>query len=355
MSINAENFRVIINQKANTAEMFIYDTIGPDWAGLISAKGVIDQLKAMGDVAAIDVRINSQGGSVFEGLGIYNALKNHPAKVTVHIDGIALSAASFIAMAGDTINIAENGMMMIHAPYAEMRGSARDLRKQAKLLDQLTAQMVGIYAARTGLTDTEITSLVNKETWFQASEAKAKGFATNITPNKAISASADLSQFKNVPDWGRAVLASAPPIEKDPPMPEPVVPVVPVTPEPVAVVPPVLPVSPPVDTVAIQNAATIAERNRVRDITAICTRAGHPQAAAKFIDENLTTADVSAKMFDQMCIDRVPVGDSVPPTEKPVDPDAKYKAEWQANKIVNEQMGVSEAQYVLSRKKTAAQ
>jgi len=139
-------------------------------------------------------------------------------------------------------------------------------------------------------------------------------------------------------------------------MPEPVAtPAAPNVPEPVAVVPPAVPVSPPVDTVAIQNAATIAERNRVRDITAICTRAGHPEAANKFIDENLTVADVQAKMFDQLCKDRVPVGDTVPEPEKPVDPDAKYKAEYAANRILNEQMGVTEAMYIASRKKSASQ
>ena len=353
-------FRIVENKATSSAELYIYDTIGPTWAGMVGAKGVIDSLKEMGDVKNIGVHINSNGGSVWEGLGIYNALKNSPAHVSVHIDGIALSSASFIAMAGDDINIAENGMIMIHAPASMVFGSAADMRKQADLLDQVNQQIVDTYVSRTGLEQSEVAAMVAAETWMTAKDALAKGFATKITPNKAVSANFDVSNYKNVPDWCREALATAGVVNSSLEVtivsdtnqqPEPVK-----QPEPVQTGTVVFTNSvQQVDVVAIEEAAKLAERHRTRDITAICARAGHPEAATKFIDENLSIADVQAKMFDQMCKDRVPVGDIKEPTNSPVDTnEAKWRAEWEANKPMNEQLGVTLEMYVASRKKNAA-
>src|SRR5512143_723318 len=100
-------------------EILIYDLIGSDWYGDgSSAKGMADALKALGDIARLDIRINSPGGSAWDGIAIYNVLRRHPAAKTVYVDGVALSAASLVAMAGDRIIMPQNAMMMIHDPWS---------------------------------------------------------------------------------------------------------------------------------------------------------------------------------------------------------------------------------------------
>src|SRR5688500_6032448 len=103
--------------KDGRGEIWIYDVIGDDWLGFISGRTFVRDLRSMGDVSESVVHINSPGGSVHDGVAIYNSLKEHAANVTVKIEGAALSAASLVAMAGDKIHMAENAMMMIHEPW----------------------------------------------------------------------------------------------------------------------------------------------------------------------------------------------------------------------------------------------
>src|ERR1019366_1254050 len=151
----------------------------------------------------IDLRINSPGGNVFEGLTIYNLLASHPAKVAVHIDGLAASIASVIAMAGNTIEIADNGMLMIHNAWGVGIGQASDLRKTASVLDSVTGNIAGIYAKRASAPDLgEIQDLMDAETWMTASEAKDCGLVDCIVDNMAIAACAfdpKRFKFKNTP------------------------------------------------------------------------------------------------------------------------------------------------------------
>ncbi len=101
----------VVNRGKDSAEIYLYGAIGGDWMGEgITAKQFADDLKALGPVKKIDLRINSEGGSVFDGKAMYSLLNAHSANITVHVDGLAASAASFIAMAGDTIEIAEGGV-----------------------------------------------------------------------------------------------------------------------------------------------------------------------------------------------------------------------------------------------------
>ena len=122
--------------QAEGAEIVIYDEIG---AFGIPAKAFLDELKALGPVAELTVRINSPGGSVFDGVAIYNALKRHDAAVTVWIDGIAASIASMIAMAGDEVVMPENAMLMLHDPSGLVCGTAADMRAMAEALDRMKA------------------------------------------------------------------------------------------------------------------------------------------------------------------------------------------------------------------------
>ncbi len=173
------------------AEIIIFDDIGDSFFGEgITGKSVQAELKAFGDVDEITVRINSPGGAIFDGLAIYNLLHQHPARIIVEIDGLAASAASVIAMAGDEIRMAENALMMVHAASGVVAGNADELRETADLLEKITDNIVAIYAARTGRSLEELSALVDNETWLTASEALDLNLITDITPDKAIAATA---------------------------------------------------------------------------------------------------------------------------------------------------------------------
>lgn len=163
-------------------EIFVYDEIGPDWYGLVSAKSVMSELgKYKGK--PVTIRINSPGGSVVEAQAIYNAMRRHSAdggNVTVEIDALAASAASFIAMAGDEINMAENAMMMIHKAWTIALGNADEMRKEADVLDKFDGVLADTYAARSSKSRDEILQLLADETWLTASDAVEIGLADKI-------------------------------------------------------------------------------------------------------------------------------------------------------------------------------
>ena len=158
-----------------SAELYIYGNIGDKWdENGVTAAELVGELSAL-DVDAITLRINSYGGSVPDGLAIYNALKRHKAAVNVQVDGVAISCAGYIAMAGDTVTMAENAMLMIHAPWGMAVGNAGELRAQADILDKYAAAMATSYAAKSKKSDKECLALLSdgKDHWFTASEAKA--------------------------------------------------------------------------------------------------------------------------------------------------------------------------------------
>lgn len=186
-------------QADRSAEVYIYEEIGDMWG--LSAKDFATELQSLGEIDSLSVRINSMGGSVFDGFTIYSLLRNHQARVTVNIDGIAASIASIIAMAGDEIRIAENGFLMIHEPWTIAMGTASDFRNEADVLDKLMDQGVSIYAQRTGLSEEEISAMIlGVETWMNATEAVEKGFANALTePSKAAALMIDRNRFPNAP------------------------------------------------------------------------------------------------------------------------------------------------------------
>ncbi len=188
--------------KANgkRGEIFLYEEIGEGWFGGTTAKSFSDEVKALGKVDAVDIYINSPGGSVFEGVAIYNQIKRMDMKKDVHIDGIAASIASIIAMAGDTITIAANGTMMIHDPWGFALGTADEMRKSAEALDLLRGTLLDTYVARTGGDREQISAWMADETWMNADEALRRGFVTAKTQDTQINASfAMLDKFKNTP------------------------------------------------------------------------------------------------------------------------------------------------------------
>ncbi len=183
-----------------SAEILLYDEIGRNWFGEgISAEELVRTLAEL-DVAKIDVRINSVGGQVFEGLAIFNALDRHPAEITTHIDGMAASIASIVALAGDEVRIAENAFMMIHNPWGVAIGDANEMRSMAEILDKLGGSLADIYAAKTGGKHNAMRKLMDAETWFNATEALEAKLVDTIAPAMAIAASVfDMTKFQNVP------------------------------------------------------------------------------------------------------------------------------------------------------------
>lgn len=193
------------NAAAKTATVYIYEDIGDSWLGGISAKDFAKALDALGKLNKINVRINSAGGSVFEGLTIYNLLRTNAARVEVDIDGLAASIASVIAMAGDEVRIADNAMMMIHKPWIVAAGTADDLREQATVLDKVEETLVDTYLTRTGPESRDkIMELVKAETWLTATEARDLGLADVVTEEIDMAACAYdkqlLSKYRNVPE-----------------------------------------------------------------------------------------------------------------------------------------------------------
>ena len=145
-----------IRARAEGAEVSIYDEIG---AYGVSAKSFLDELVALPDDGPLTLRLNSPGGSVFDAVAIHNALKRHEGTVTVWIDGIAASAASYVAMAGDEIVMPENAFLMIHDPAGLVMGTAEDMRAMAEALDKVKGSLVSGYAAKSGRTPEEVSAL----------------------------------------------------------------------------------------------------------------------------------------------------------------------------------------------------
>ncbi len=173
----------ITAKSATSAEIILYSGIGTDYWGdgsMISAKDFSEQLKALDPaVTEINLRINSPGGDVFDGVTIYNRLKQHKAKIIVHIDGLAASIASIIALAGDEIIIGEGALYMVHLPWTFAYGNRMELDNTVGRLMDVEEQMISIYSKRTGLDRAEVKSLLEAETWMGADEAIEKGFVTS--------------------------------------------------------------------------------------------------------------------------------------------------------------------------------
>ena len=190
-----------IKAKANdTAEISIYDEIG-FWG--VSAASFAQDLKSCGNnLKQINLHIHSPGGDVFDGIAIYNLLKNHPANVIVYIDGLAASMASVIAMAGNEVIMPENAMMMIHKPWGIQGGDAEDMRKYADLLDKVENTLIPAYATKTGKTPEELAEMLSAETWLNGKECVEQGFADKLAePLVAMASikSRKLEDFENMP------------------------------------------------------------------------------------------------------------------------------------------------------------
>ena len=167
-ALTRANVRRVRN--ATGVELYLYDEIGP-WG--TTAADVATALRGVTD--RVTLRVNSPGGDVFDGLAIYNLLRGHPGGVDVVVDGLAASAASFIAMAGETVTMSAHTRMMIHDAIGFAYGNAATMRELADLLDDVSANIAGIYADRSGRPAAEFRDLMLAETWLSPSQAKDLG------------------------------------------------------------------------------------------------------------------------------------------------------------------------------------
>ncbi len=184
----------IQNKAKDTADVYIYSEVG---GYDVNAKSFIDELKEIKD-KNINVHINSLGGSVFDGLAIYNALKNHAHKVTTKVEGICASISSVIAMGGDTIEMSENSLLMIHNPFAMSGGDANELRKTANILDKIRNEIADIYASKSKHDAEHYINLMDVESWFNSKESLELGLINGITKPISIQNNYDISKFQNI-------------------------------------------------------------------------------------------------------------------------------------------------------------
>lgn len=207
----------IKNATTDSADLYFYDVIGDSWVGSDAAT-VVKEITGLKQ-KKLNVHINSPGGSVFDGVAIYNALLNHASEVTVFVDGLAASIASIIALAGKRVVIAENAMFMIHNPWTWGAGNAAEFRKQADVLDQIGETLITTYASRTGKSREVIRASMDAETWFSAKEAKDWGLATEVAEplRAAACVTADVAEALNFRKTPEPVLAKSEPAPSQPP------------------------------------------------------------------------------------------------------------------------------------------
>ena len=169
----------------NTATLHIFGDIVDDvYDDGVCALSIAYELDQLGDVDSIDVYINSYGGSVAQGFSIYNLLKNHPAKVRTICNGFACSIASVIFLAGDERIMQGASLLMIHNPFCMTMGNASELRKTADDLDKMAQVSIDLYCQITGLDESTIKDMMDKETWLSASDALELGFATQVAKDE---------------------------------------------------------------------------------------------------------------------------------------------------------------------------
>jgi len=196
-----------IKAKAKDAEIWIYEEIGEDfWTGDgITAKKFQKELSEI-KASQIDLHINSPGGLVFDGITIYNLLKQHPANVTTFIDGLAASIASVIALSGNKVIMAENALFMIHKASGAVYGNSDDMRDFAEKLDKVNGSIATTYISKTGKNEAEINDLMAAETWMTAEEALDAGFVDEISGEADMAACAKFipamnkAKFQHIPE-----------------------------------------------------------------------------------------------------------------------------------------------------------
>lgn len=260
-------------QSDGEAVIDIFDSIGY-WG--INAQDFIRDLKQLGDqISQIRVRINSDGGEVFDGIAIYNALKNHRANVTVEVYGLAASIASIIAMAGDKVIMPANTFLFIHDPLAVVIGDAAEMRDMADSLDKIAGALQSTYMIKTGKSAEEVQTWMNGDTWFTAAEALDAGLADEVIDAVKLAAKADSAFFAKAPQAIRNAFQSSTDVSVSPPAANSAA----------SAGPTIELVDVDADTLRAEGAA----------IVKLCASNGLPEMAAEFIAAGKRLADVQKR------------------------------------------------------------
>lgn len=196
--------------KDEEATVYVYDAIGGWWGG-VDAQAFVKELAGI-KAGTIHLRINSPGGDVFDARAMQVALKQHKAKVIAHIDGLAASAATFLAMGADEIEMAEGGFWMIHNAWGFTIGNVNDHLEAAAMLEKVDGSIRADYARKTGKDDDEIRMLMDAETWMTAAEAREAGFVDRVYEIEAPEDRFNLSAYDKAP---AALLEDPQPAEPD--------------------------------------------------------------------------------------------------------------------------------------------
>ena len=183
-----------IKNETEEVDIYIYDEIG---SYDVNAKSFIDELKEHKG-KTLNIHINSLGGEVFDGLAIANAIKSHNAPTNTFIEGICASISTIVALASDKVYMSENSLFMIHNAWGGSMGEARDLRKQADILEKISNEIANVYIKKTKLPKSEIDSMMEEETWLTAEESIQAGFVDELTEALKMVAKYDVSKFKNI-------------------------------------------------------------------------------------------------------------------------------------------------------------
>lgn len=300
------------------AEVTIFDDIG---AYGVSAKAFIAEISAFHG-QPLTVQINSLGGSFFDALAMYNALRMHGAPITTIAFGVAASAASIVFMAGDVRAMPANTFLMVHDPLTEFAyGDSEDLRALADTLDKLAVSMLQIYASRSGQSEDEIKAMVNADTWLSAQEALDQGFATQINDALPVTASYDVDR---IPEKIRPAFNAASPDAKGP-VDHPVdvgngagsILVEEITAQANAAGLGDFVASFALDPEITSAEAAQAAIARAREVKSLCVVAKLPERAAEFIKAKTSVSDVRAALLDALAgADEERQTSNVIPTEK---------------------------------------
>ena len=183
-----------INNSTEVTDIYLFSDIGTFG---VSAQSFVEEIKEY-ENKELAIHINSLGGEVFEGMAIYSIIQRRKAKTTVYIEGIAASIASVIALAADEVIMSENSLLMIHNAWGGSSGDAKEMRKQADVLDKISNEIAEIYVKKTRLSYNEIEMMMSEETWLTAEEAVALGFVDSISEPIKVAAKYDVSKFKNI-------------------------------------------------------------------------------------------------------------------------------------------------------------
>ena len=189
-----ENWYNINSKASKVVDIYIFDEIG---MGGVNAQGFIEEIKSFKD-SPMNLHINCVGGDVFDGMAIFNIIKKRTAKTTVYIEGIAASMGSVIALAADSVVMAENSLFMIHNAWGGAMGEAKEMKKTAKLLDKISGEIADIYVKKTKLPYDKVKEMMDEETWLNAEEALELGFIDSISDAIKVAAKYDVSKFKNI-------------------------------------------------------------------------------------------------------------------------------------------------------------